>query len=168
MAFAIRAKKVDAFLLRPLERTPIGNITRIVHSNLDVRCGGSLERAIFRLCAGGLVFSQIRKASPGFGCPIAVVGRALPLFHAGRHLRHRHQRLGHLIEQLAGVLLFAQRCGEELHDDRLAKLKRQVTRGRIGRNLIVLDPLRPADQGKVSWTVVLLLAFADDFLAFFD
>jgi hypothetical protein len=44
VAFAIRAKKVDAFLLRPLEKTPIGNIARIVHSNLDVRCGGSLER----------------------------------------------------------------------------------------------------------------------------
>ena len=41
VTFAIRAKKVDAFLLRPLKklRTKFAH----VHSNLDVRCGGSLE-----------------------------------------------------------------------------------------------------------------------------
>jgi hypothetical protein len=39
------------------------------------------------------------------------------LFHAGRHLRHRHQWLRHLIEQLASILLFSQRGHEELNHE---------------------------------------------------
>jgi len=51
-------------------------------------------------------------------------GTPLSLFHAGRHLRHRHQWLRHLIEQLASILLFSQRGHEELNQERLANLKR--------------------------------------------
>jgi hypothetical protein len=46
------------------------------------------------------------------------------LFHAGRHLRHGHQWLPHLIKQLASILLFSQRGREELDQERLANLKR--------------------------------------------
>ena len=64
---------------------------------------------------------------PNTVCPCRIlrsISKVSSLFHAGRHLRHRHQWLRHLIEQLASILLFSQRGREELDQQRLANLKR--------------------------------------------
>ena len=41
---------------------------------------------------------------------------------------------------------------EKLHDGRLVKLQGEISRGRVGRDLVVLDALRRADQGEVGRT----------------
>ena len=90
------------------------------------------------------------------------------LFDGCWHPRDRHERLRHLIEQLACVLFFTQRHREELDDLGLAHLHRQVSGSRVSRHLIMLDPLCGPDQGEIGGSIVLFLAFLHDFLSFFD
>jgi hypothetical protein len=80
------------------------------------------------------------------------------LFDGCWHPRDRHERLRHLIEQLACVLFFTQRHREKLDDLGLAHLHRQVSGSRVRRHFIMLDPLRGPDQGEIGGSIVLFLA----------
>src|SRR3954447_17059611 len=65
----------------------------------------------------------------------ATRSEALRLLDALRHLGHAHQWPGELVEELIGVLLFAQGELQQLHDRRHLELLCEVSRRDIARHL---------------------------------
>jgi hypothetical protein len=64
-----------------------------------------MELSRLLIAAFSTVLVQPNAVRPSWiRCSISEVSS---LFHAGRHLRHGHQWLRHLIEQLASILLFS-------------------------------------------------------------
>jgi hypothetical protein len=61
-----------------------------------------------------------------------------------------------LIQQLAGVLFFAKRSGQQLDDRWISHLNCKVPRCRVGSDFVVLDPLRRTNQGEVGGGILLV------------
>jgi hypothetical protein len=85
-----------------------------------------------------------------------------------RHLGYRHQRPRHLVQQLIRVLFLRQRLRKQGHNCAMAQLPSQISGRAVARDLIMLDSLRGADQGKISRGIFFLLAFGYDFITFRD
>jgi hypothetical protein len=70
-------------------------------------------------------------------------------FDAGGHSIDRHQRPGDLIEELVSIFFLPERPREKLNDAGIVELLGQILGCRIGRDLIVLGPLRGSNQRQV-------------------
>ena len=90
------------------------------------------------------------------------------LFHGRRHFCNRHEGLCDLVQELPGILLFAERHGEEMNNRGLTKLECKVPRGGVRSNLVMLHALRCADEGKICRRIILVFSFGHHLFAFVD
>ena len=90
------------------------------------------------------------------------------LLDSGGHLRHRHQRPRHLVEQQVGILFLGEGLGEQGDNGAVAKLLGQVAGRGVAGHLVMLDALGRRNQREVGGRILLLFAFLHDLLAFLD
>ena len=77
---------------------------------------------------------------------------------AARHFATDISDRPDLIEKLIGVFFFGQRLGQQRHDRTVPQLPREIAGRGVSGNLVMVHPLRRADQCKIGGSVFFLFA----------